>query len=292
MDIKEIIKLKEKLIPDTKKFLISITKELLNSKVKNTTLNPTLITHKEFIDTSLAKLIKKIKEKLIQLAKQKNLPVGDKIFEVKLEYLAGYLLKYDIANEKYIHKTIAKYILNLIRKDYLKLNYFVSTLNKDVYQGKYGKYKYPILYPYDKHKYNNPIPPLKQLLNKIDTVKKALLNKEELLAKHKQELETALFEINQIKISATDMKDIVSSLKNKYQDKPLKDRLMMIKQQHSRFNVLLTELKDKVASLKKEIASLEKNIKGFKEKYKDILSKEEEIIDTIATNLSQMKIKV
>ena len=145
-----------------KNFLIGTTKELLVSKVKNETLNPILITHKEFIDTSLSKLIRKLKSKIINLAKHKKMNLGDKILEIKLEYLAGYILKYDMVHQRYIHQTIAKYILNMVRKDYLSLTNFVSTLNRDIYEGKFGKFRYPILYPYDKNRYINPIPELKK----------------------------------------------------------------------------------------------------------------------------------
>jgi len=295
MNLKEIKELKNKFFhteEELQKFLKSITTELLNSQIKEKTLNPILITHKEFIDTSLSKLLKNIKEKLFILAKKHNMPLGDKIFEVKLEYLAGYILKYDMANDMIIHKTIAKYILNIIRKNPLKLNHFVSTLNKEIYQGKFGKFRYPPLYPYDKNRFNNPIPPLKSILNKIDTIKKSLKEKENLLNELNENLLQASLEVTQIKTAASDMKDIVKTLKNRYKDKPLNDRLSMIKNQHSRFNVLLTELKEKIINYKKEIKTLSKNISSIKEKYKDTLSQEEKIINTIANNLKTMKQKI
>jgi len=292
VDIKEIKQLKLQLIPDTKNFLISIAQSLLNSKIKNKTLNPTLITHKEFIDTSLSKLIKAIKEKIVILANQNGLNTDDKIVEVKIEYLSAYILKYDMANEKYIHKTIAEYIVSIIKKDYLKLNYFVSTLNRDVYSGKYAKYRYPVLYPFDKQKYNNPIPLLKQILNRVESVKKSLYEKELQLKMIIDKLSYFEFEIKQIKTAASDMKDIVVSLKSKYKEKELYDRLMMIKNQHSRFNVLLSELKDKIIKYNTQKSSISKNIDGFKQKYQDILSKEDEIIEELATNLTKMKTKI
>jgi len=295
MNLKEIKELKNKFFhteEELQKFLKSITTELLYSQIKEKTLNPILITHKEFIDTSLSKLLKNIKEKLFILAKKHNMPLGDKIFEVKLEYLAGYILKYDMANDMIIHKTIAKYILNIIRKNPLKLNHFVSTLNKEIYQGKFGKFRYPPLYPYDKNRFNNPIPPLKSILNKIDTIKKSLKEKENLLNELNENLLQASLEVTQIKTAASDMKDIVKTLKNRYKDKPLNDRLSMIKNQHSRFNVLLTELKEKIINYKKEIKTLSKNISSIKEKYKDTLSQEEKIINTIANNLKTMKQKI
>jgi len=296
MDIKEIKELKDKLFNEEElnKFLKSITTELLNSKVKDETISPLLLTHKEFIDTSLAKLLKKIKQKLFILAKKHNMPLGDKIFEIKLEYLAGYILKYDMANDMIIHKTIAKYILNIIRKNPLKLNHFVSTLNREIYSGKFGKFRYPPLYPYDKNRFNNPIPPLKSILNKIDTIKKSLQEKEQRLQTLQQNLDKANFEVKQIKTATTDMKDIVKTLKSKYENKEieLKNRLSMIKNQHTRFSVLLTELKEKIITYTQEIKTLSKNIEATKEKYKDILNKEDEIIETISNNLKTMKQKI
>jgi len=296
MDIKEIKELKNKFFnsdEELNKFLKSITNELLISKVKNETLSPLLLTHKEFIDISLSKLLKKIKQKLFLLAQKYNMPLGDKIFEVKLEYLAGYILKYDMANDMVIHKTIAKYILNIIRKNPLKLNHFVSTLNREIFTGKYGKFRYPLLYPYDKNRFNNPIPPLKSILNKIDTIKKSLLEKENRLNELKQNLNNANLEVKQIKTATTDMKDIIKTLKLKYENETLlKNRLSMIKNQHTRFSVLLTELKEKIIYFTKEIKTLSKNIEAIKEKYANVLNKEEEIIETIANNLKTMKQKL
>jgi len=294
MDLKEIKKIKEELFSEEEviKFLKSITTELLNSKVKTETISPLLLTHKEFIDISLSRILKKIKEGVKSRAEKMGKPIGDKIFELKLEYLAGYLLKYDMANKMIIHKTIANFILNNIRKNPLKLNYFVSTLNREIYKTKSGQFRYPILYPFDKNRFNNPIPPLKTLLNKIDTINNSLKEKEEILKTEKDELAKAELEVAQIKVAAVDMKQIVTDLKEIYEGKELNSRLSMIKNQHSRFNVLLTELKDRIIELKRGIKSLEKNINGIKEKYKDILSKEDLIIEEIANNLKKMKEKV
>jgi len=294
MDTKEILELKNRLFNENelKSFLIQITKELLTSKLKDNTLSPLEITHKDFIDTSLKKLIKALKTKLISVSKRKKLFVDDKIFDIKLDYVAAYILKYDMEHNMYIHKTIAKYILNIIRKTPLKLNNFVSTLNREVYQGKFGKFRYPILYPFDKHKYNNPIPELKSTLNKIDTINKSLKQKELKLKTLKQKYDKARLKIEQIQIASSDMKDIVTTLKSKYTDNKLKNRLVMIKNQHSRFNILLTELKNDLIEYKKEINSLNKNINGIKDKYKDILKKEDEIIEIIANNLKKMKEKI
>ena len=295
INLEEIKKLKEKFFPTEEsfnKFLKSVANELLNSKIMDETISPLLLTHKEFIDVSLSRILKKIKEKILKLAKQHNMPLGDKIFEIKLEYLAGYILKYDMANDMIIHKTIAKFILDTIRKDPLKLNHFVSTINKDIHIGKYGKFRYPALYSYDKHKYNNPIPPLRLILTKIDTAKKLLKEKEALLNQIKNELQKAEFELKQISTAEKDMKDIATTLKSKYKDKELKSRLIMLKNQLARFNVLITELNKKITNYQREIKSLTKNIEGIKEKYKDILNKEEELLEILATNLKTMKQKI
>jgi prefoldin subunit 5 len=297
MKIEEIKELKKKFFKDeeeVKKFLIFITKELLNSKITSETISPLLLTHKEFIDTSLGKLLKKIKEKLFQLAEKRGIKIVDEIMKIKIEYLAGYLLKYDMANERVIHKTIAKYILNIVRNDFIKLNRFVSTLNREVYSGKYGKFRYPPLYPFDKERYNNPLPLLKQLLNRIDSVKKTLQEKEKRLKQISFQIDNFEREIEQIRVASTDMNEIVAKLKNRYVDseKELKARLVMIKNQHSRFAVLLKELREKISSLKEEEKSLSKNIENFKERYRDILQKEEEIIDVISKNLATMKVKI
>jgi len=295
MDINEIKKLKNQFFEDDdelKKFLITITKELLNSKLPDETLNPTIITHKQFIDISLSRIIKKIKQKLITLAKQKNMPLGDKIFEIKLEYLAGYILKLDLKTNNYIYTTIAKYILNLIKKDYLSLNHFASTLNKETYISKYGKFKYPPLYPFDRNKYNNPITYLKQKLTKIDNIKSQITHKESELNKITSTLKNLNLNVSQIKTAASDMKLIVNKLKEKYENIELKNRLAMIKNQHSRFEVLLKELKEEIIQYKKQEITLSKNINAIKEKYKDTLNEEKEIIETMSNNLKIVKKKI
>ena len=294
MDTKEILKLKDKLFLEDEiaDFLINITKELLASNLKEKTISPLEITHKEFIDTSLKKLIKSLKSNLIFIAKKRKIFIDDKIFDLKLDYLSAYILKYDMEHNMYIHKTIAKYILKTIRKSPLKLNNFVSTLNKEIYQGKFAKFRYPVLYPFDKNRYNNPIPELKAILNKIDTVNKSLIQKESRLKILKQKYEKVKLEIEQIKIASIDMNDIVNILKEKYNGIEQKNRLRMIKNQHSRFSVLLTELKNNMIEYKQEINSLTKNINGIKEKYKDILQKEDEIVEVIANNLKKMKEKI
>ncbi|SFO88461.1 hypothetical protein [Hydrogenimonas thermophila] len=292
MDIKEIEKLKNSLIPDINKFLESIVKELLNSKVKNDTLSPLLLTHKEFVDLSLSRIIKKIKEKIFLLAKQKGMPVGDKIFEVKLEYLSAYIFKYDMKHDNVIYNRIAKYIINLIKKDPQSLNQFVSTLRRDVYAGKYGKFRYPELYPFDKNRYSSPIPELKKILTHVDSIKKQLKHKESELNKVTKELDAAKETLSQLEFAIEDTKEIVVNLKKKYKEVELNNRMSMVKNQYKYFGLLTENLKKKIEKYEKEKNFLMKSINGFKEKNKELLNKEEEIINTISSNLKKHKVKL
>jgi hypothetical protein len=292
MDIKEIEKLKNSLIPDVNRFLDSIIKELLNSQIKNDTLSPHILTHKEFIDFSLSRIIKKIKEKILILAKEKGLPIGDKIFEVKLEYLSAYILKYDMKHENIVYNRIAKYIINLIKKDPQSLNQFVSTLRRDIYVGKHGKFRYPVLYPFDRDRYTSPIPELKKILTHVDSIKKQLKHKESELNKVTKELELAKESFMQIEYAIKDTKEIVDNLKKKYKEIELKNRLSIVKSQYKYFTLLADNLKSKIEKYEKERKFLTKNINGFKEKNSELLNREEEIINTISENLKKHKVKI
>jgi len=292
MDIKELENLKNRLIPDLNKFLDSAMKELLSSKVKSETLSPLLLTHKEFVDLSLSRIIKKIKEKIFLLAKQNGMPIGDKIFEVKLEYLSAYILKYDMKHDNIIYKTIAKYIINLIKKDPQSLNNFVSTLRREVYTGKYGNFRYPQFYPFDKNRYTSPIPELKKVLTHVDSIKKQLRYKEITLDKIVRELSYSKETLSQVNFAIADTKEIVENLKKKYKDNDLKDRLGIVKNQYKYFNIMIEDLKKKIDKYEKEKKSLQKNINGFKEKNQEYLNKEEEILSTLLSNLKKHKIKL
>ncbi|HIP15136.1 MAG TPA: hypothetical protein EYG74_06580 [Sulfurimonas autotrophica] len=292
MDIKELENLKNRLIPDLNKFLDSVTKELLSSKVKSETLSPFLLTHKEFVDLSLSRIIKKIKEKIFLLAKQNGMPIGDKIFEVKLEYLSAYILKYDMKHDNIIYKTIAKYIINLIKKDPQSLNNFVSTLRREVYTGKYGNFRYPQFYPFDKNRYTSPIPELKKVLTHVDSIKKQLRYKEITLDKIVRELSYSKETLSQVNFAIADTKEIVENLKKKYKDNDLKDRLGIVKNQYKYFSIMIENLKKKIDKYEKEKKSLQKNINGFKEKNQEYLNKEEEILSTLLSNLKKHKIKL
>lgn len=292
MDIKELENLKNRLIPDLNKFLDSAMKELLSSKVKSETLSPLLLTHKEFVDLSLSRIIKKIKEKIFLLAKQNGMPIGDKIFEVKLEYLSAYILKYDMKHDNIIYKTIAKYIINLIKKDPQSLNNFVSTLRREVYTGKYGNFRYPQFYPFDKNRYTSPVPELKKVLTHVDSIKKQLRYKEITLDKIVRELSYSKETLSQVNFAIADTKEIVENLKKKYKDNDLKDRLGIVKNQYKYFNIMIEDLKKKIDKYEKEKKSLQKNINGFKEKNQEYLNKEEEILSTLLSNLKKHKIKL
>jgi len=292
MDIKELENLKNRLIPDLNKFLDSAMKELLSSKVKSETLSPLLLTHKEFVDLSLSRIIKKIKEKIFLLAKQNGMPIGDKIFEVKLEYLSAYILKYDMKHDNIIYKTIAKYIINLIKKDPQSLNNFVSTLRREVYTGKYGNFRYPQFYPFDKNRYISPVPELKKVLTHVDSIKKQLRYKEITLDKIVRELSYSKETLSQVNFAIADTKEIVENLKKKYKDNDLKDRLGIVKNQYKYFNIMIEDLKKKIDKYEKEKKSLQKNINGFKEKNQEYLNKEEEILSTLLSNLKKHKIKL
>lgn len=292
MDIKELENLKNRLIPDLNKFLDSVMKELLSSKVKSETLSPLLLTHKEFVDLSLSRIIKKIKEKIFLLAKQNGMPIGDKIFEVKLEYLSAYILKYDMKHDNIIYKTIAKYIINLIKKDPQSLNNFVSTLRREVYTGKYGNFRYPQFYPFDKNRYTSPIPELKKVLTHVDSIKKQLRHKEITLDKIVRELSYSKETLSQVNLAIEDTKEIVENLKKKYKDNDLKDRLGIVKNQYKYFSIMIENLKKKIDKYEKEKKSLQKNINGFKEKNQEYLNKEEEILSTLLSNLKKHKIKL
>ncbi|GAB6044887.1 hypothetical protein JCM11957_04850 [Caminibacter profundus] len=295
MDLKEIEKLKDTLFEniDEEQFLKKITKELLNSKIKEETISPLILTHQEFIDVSLKRIIKKIKQNLVTLAEKRNRPVFDKIFDIKLDYLAAYLFKKDIAGKKIIHKTIAKYILNIIKKNHILLNNFASTLNRTTIQTKYGKFKYPELYPYDRHKFASPIPLLKQEITKIDNIKKILdkLNKD--YEKFSKSLEKKKILLTDIKLALKRIKtSILPILKKTKKENEYKEREFIFTMQKKRFEVLYFETEKEIKNLEVQVKSLKKNIEGFKEKNKDILNLEEKIIDTLAINLSKTKKKV
>jgi len=292
MDIKELKNLKKNLIPDLNKFLGSVVNELLTSKVKNETLSPLLITHKEFIDLSLSRIIKKIKERLFALAKQKELPVDDKIFEVKLEYLSAYILKYDMKHDNIIYNMITKYIINLIKDNPQSLTHFASTLRRNTYSGKHGKFHYPELYPFEKDRYSSPIPELKKVLTHIDALKKQLKHKESELNKITRELDMAKKTLSQIEFAVDDTKEIIDNLKKRYEGSDLKGRFSIVQSQHKHFDILVDSLKKKIENYEKEKSYLKKNISGFQEKNKEILNKEEEVFNTIFTNLKKHKIKL
>jgi len=220
------------------------------------------------------------------------MPIGDKIFEVKLEYLSAYILKYDMKYDNIIYKTIAKYIINLIKKDPQSLNNFVSTLRREVYTGKYGNFRYPQFYPFDKNRYTSPIPELKKVLTHVDSIKKQLRHKEITLDKIVRELSYSKETLSQVNLAIEDTKEIVENLKKKYKGNDLKGRLGIVKNQYKYFSIMIENLKKKIDKYEKEKKSLQKNINGFKEKNQEYLNKEEEILSTLLSNLKKHKIKL
>ena len=292
----DILKIKESLFKndeEIKKFLKKITKQLLENQIKDETISPLILTHKEFIDVSLKRILKKIKEELLKKAQKMNMPVFDKIFEAKLDYVAAYLIKEDMLKDKVIHKTIAKYILDIIKKEPLKLNNFVSTLNRKVYTTKTGKYEYPELYPFDKLQYTNPIPILKKELNKYETVKKQLAKMEEEYNQIKNRLEEKKKLIEDMKTALTTIKEsIIPTLQKRYEKEDYLKRALIFSSQKKRFELLEFEAKEEIKILEKKEAHMKKSLEGFKEKHKEELEIEEKLIETLANNLMKIKKKI
>jgi len=253
-----------------------------------------MLTHKDFIDVAMIRIVKKFKEKLFELAKEKGLPVGDKIFEVKLDYLAAYILKYDLKHENTTFKTVAKFIVDTIKKDPNSLNKFVSTVKRDVYNGKNGTFKYPQFFPFDKERYSTPIPELKNLISHSIAVNKQLKEKEQELNSAKSELKNFKELLKQTEFGLEDMKEILSKLKPKYKGKDveLEKRVSLLRIQYKYFNYMVGVLKEKIDEYTKIVSALEKSLKVFKEKNSENLRKEEEIIEIISSNLSKHKTKI
>jgi len=294
MNIAELEELRKKIVPDSGKLIKRVVKELINTNVLNETISPLMLTHKEFIDVAMVRIIKKIKEKLYELAKEKRLPVGDKIFEVKLDYLAAYILKYDLKHENITFKTVTKFIVDTIKKDPNSLNRFVSTVRRDVYNGKNGTFKYPQFFPFDKDRYSTPIPELKNLISHSIAINRQLKEKEQELNRTKSELENFKELLKQTEFGLEDMKEILSKLKPKYKGKDveLEGRISLLRIQYKYFNYMVGVLKEKIAEYTKIVSAFEKSLKAFKEKNSENLGKEEEIIEIISSNLSKHKVKI
>ena len=261
---------------EVKEFLKRITNQLLKSKIKDKTISPLMLTYREFIDYSLKRIFNKIVEEL----KSKGLKEDD------AKLLSAYLIKEDLKKDMIIHKTIASYIVSVIKENHLLLNRFISDM-REFYTTPKGKLIYPIMYPFDKNRHTSPIPELKQQLTQIETVKKQLLKME-------NELESLKKEVNRLKSLISDIKlaekrissSILPHLKKIHTKERFKERHLIFYMQKKRFEVLIYESEQKLKEYEKKLKALSLNIQGFKEKHKETLKKEKEIISTIAKNIS------
>jgi hypothetical protein len=268
---------------ELREFLRKVVKSLLNEKLKEKTISPTILTHKEFIDTHIKKILNKIKERL---EKKFNLN------EEEAKTLAKEIFKYDLLNDKIIYKTIAEYILDLIETNSILLNTFISDL-REIYNTPQGKIKYPIFYPFDNTKYTSPIPIIKQLLFRYETAHKRLSILEQEYKKLKQEIEKAKFLISDIKLAIKRIKEsILPHLKKIYDQNEYNQRLFIFSMQQKRFKFLLEENTKKVQEYEKKLVSIKKNLEGFKEKYKEDLILKEKLINEIAMNLAKPKKRI
>ena len=292
MNIEEIKELKETLIDDDEKLLRVNTNRLIESKLMTETISPLLLTHKQFIDVALTRMIKKLKESILQIATEKKKPVGDAIFVVKLDYLSAYILKYDIKHKNVSFSTVAKFLIRQIKKDPNSLNTFVSTLKKDTYTGKNGTFRYPGLYPFDRSRYHSPVPELRNMLLHSDAIVKQLNSKESELDRVQMSLEESRKNLEQTEFAFGDMKDIVAKLKDRYSEEEMKSRMYILNKEYKYFKWVIDEEKRKVAELENSVRVMKKSLDAFKEKNSEFLSKEDEIIKELATNLSKHKTKI
>jgi len=268
---------------EIKSFLQRCIKKILNSKIKENSISPLILTYKEFIDTNLKKILDIVTS---ELKKKANFD------EQLLKIVAAYIIREDIKNENKIYKTIASYIIDLIKTNHVALSKFSSEM-REVYSTPQGKFIYPVLYPYDRHKYASPIPLLKQILTKTQTIKKQLQLLEEEYKKIKKEYEINSILLSDIKTATNRIKNsIVPTLKKIHNSKEYEKRLLIFSLQKKRFEVLYLEADTKVKQFEKKLKALENNIAGFKEKHKNELNKEEELIEIIAKNLSTPKRKI
>ena len=281
METEKLEKLKNSLFSEKEleNILKSVVNELLNSKVKNETISPLILTHKEFVDVSLIFIVKKLKDKLFEIISKKG------VFSSDFDKLVIFILKEDMQGKKIIHKTIAKYILNLIKKDHLKLNYFASTMLKRVYIEKNGKYEYPIFYPFDSSKYSSPIPEIKQLMVKCEIAKKYVFKQETKIKELSNKIDKMLKKVEESNIIKKDILEISKKLEEKY-------KLFMLKQEYKYLDLIKLENQKSVELLKKELLTLKKSLDNYKELNKEILNIEEKLIEEIAINLMKSKKKI
>ncbi len=284
--VREAVLIKEEIFnseKEVKNFLIRCIKELLHSKEKEKTISPLILTYKEFIDKHLKRIMDIV---TFELSKKTNC-------EPKLlKNLAAYIIQEDIKGENVIYKTIAEYIIHLIKVNHISLHNFISEM-REVYSTPQGKFAYPVLYPYDKHQYTSPIPLLKQILTRTQTIKKQL----ELLEKEYSSLKNLLQEkallLTELKNALNNINNsILPTLKQIHNNENYKKRKFIFFLQKKRFEVLRYEAENTIEYCRKKLQILEKDINGFKTKYKEELHKEDELIQTIARNLSTPKRKI
>ncbi|NPA11063.1 MAG: hypothetical protein GXO62_02350 [Epsilonproteobacteria bacterium] len=286
VSIEELRKLKYELFGDdeeVKRFLSNIVKELLNSKVKEKTLSPMMLTFREFIDVNLKRLVNAIVEQLRYITNKD---------EKTLKMLAAYLINWDIVNENIIYKTIATHILELIEKDHLSLSKFVSDM-REIYNTPKGKFRYPVLYPFDRNRYANPLPLLKQELVKINNIKRQIEYMQNEYLKKKKVFDKDKMIINDIKLALKRINEsILPHLKKIHDEKGYQERVYIFASQKKRFEVIYMEASQRYKENEKKVKALEKTVNGFRLKHKATLDKEEEIIETIAKNLATTKRKI
>ena len=285
-NIEQIERLKKSIFTDEelKKLLKRITNRLLNSHIKTETISPLVLTHKELIDVLLVRIVKPLKDEVFEQIRKKG------VFSNDFDKVVVLILKEDMQGDKIIHKTIAKYILNIIKENHLKLNYFASTMFRNVYKNKNGSYKYPEFFPFDKAKYSSAIPEIKQLLVKGKGVDKYINSQQNLI----NELEQTLKEDKESLKNLTLIKgQIVDSIAKKLKGKQLyKDKIFMLKNEVKTADLQIYELTEKVSKLEIELKTLKKSLETFKRKNEDLIDIENKLIEKLANNLMKPKVKI
>jgi len=268
---------------ELKDFLRKVVKSLLNEKLKEKTISPTILTHKEFIDTHIKKIINKITERL---TKKFNLS------ENEAKNLAKEIFKYDLLNDKIIYKTIAEHLVDLIDTNSIVLNTFVSDI-REIYNTPQGKIRYPIFYPFDSSQYPSPIPIIKQLLIKYHTAQKRLNLLETEYKNLKAKIEKLKSLITDIKLAVKRIKEsILPHLQKIRTNKEYKERVFIFSMQQKQFTFTIEKTKKELEELEKKFNALKKDLEGFKERYKEDLNIRETLIEEIAKNLAKPKKRI
>ena len=285
-NIEQIERLKKSIFTDEelKKLLKKITNRLLNSHIKTETTSPLVLTHKELIDILLVRIVKVLKDEVFEQIRKKG------VFSNDFDKVAVLILKEDMQGDKIIHKTIAKYILNIIKENHLQLNHFASTMFRNVYKNKNGSYKYPEFFPFDKSKYSSAIPKIKQLLVKGKGVDKYINSQQNLI----DELEQTLKEDKENLENLTLIKgQIVDSIAKKLKGKQLyKDKIFMLKNEVKSADLQIYELTDKISKSEIRLKTVKKSLETFKRKNEDLIDIENKLIEKLANNLMKPRVKI